>query len=197
VLSTIPTNATEFFLPLVINPPIPTNVLFADEFRDPNFTNSHWVEEGGEWNIVNGRYTLSYNGRSIAGDNSWDDYTYVVDVLGIDVIDKIVFFRYIAADNSYGVDLRSNPYNDIVLTKNIPGQGYETLASAHHQNYNDAYYSLKFVLSGAHIQIFVNDVLAIDYVDTNNPILNGRIGLGGMLSVGSKVLFDHVYVTSP
>ena len=71
------------------------------------------------------------------------------------------------------------------------------LASAPRQNYNDAYYSLKFVLKGARIQILVNDILAIDYTDTNNPILNGKIGVGGMLSVGSKVLFDHVEVSTP
>jgi hypothetical protein len=192
-----PTKATEVIPPLAINPPIQPRVLFADDFRNRNFTETHWTEEGGEWDIINGRYTLSYNGISLAGANSWSNYTYVVDVLGINVIDKIIYFRYLAPDNSYGVDFRSHPYNDIVLTKNIPGQGYVILTSAPRQNYNDAYYSLKFILKGARIQIFVNDILVIDYTDTNNPILKGRIGLSGMLSVGSKVLFDHVEVTAP
>jgi len=174
------------------------NQLFWDDFEDEQFSKSRWSTLGGKWEIINGKYICLEGGKSIAGDPSWTDYSFKVSVLGKSVINKIVVFRFNGNDHHYGINLRSYPYNDLVLVKSIPGKSPEILHSSTLPNYNDAWYFLEITVEGNSTVILVNDEEIISYIDNDEPILKGRIGLGAMLgsTPESMVVFDNVEVTS-
>jgi hypothetical protein len=86
--------------------------------------------------------------------------------------------------------------NDLVLVKSLPGQNPQILADVHKSNFNGNWYSVKIVVLDAHIQVYVNDSLTIDYQDNSSPILFGKVGVSGMLQPQSTISFDNVHVTS-
>ena len=186
----------QIYLPLIENhnPPRPGDVLFEDDFEDEFFTTSKWFPVAGIWKVFNGRYYLSETGRSVVGITSWSNYTYYVDVMGRNVVDKIINFRYISESEAYGVDSRTSPYNDLVLVKNFPGEDPKILDAVSIHNYNNAWYSFKIKVVGPHIEIYVNDLLTLDYYDNSFPIMYGKVGVGGMLNLESEVYFDNVKV---
>jgi len=62
--------------------------------------------------------------------------------MGVEVVDKIVRFRSVDSTSGYGIDFRSNPYNDIVLVRSLPENEYKILQSASFTNYNGTWYTL-------------------------------------------------------
>lgn len=172
-----------------------SNIIFFDDFEDRTYTSLQWAPEGGAWEIIDGAYICTAGGKSIAGDIGWEDYTFSIDIKGVEIVDKIIVFRFNDKSKMYGVNLRSNPFNDIVLVK-VPPLSGEVLQSARIMNYNDVWYSIKVSVVGNVIKIFVNNKLVINYTDNSSPILNGRIGVGAMVQdkPNSSVYFDNATV---
>ena len=56
---------------------------------------------------------------------------------------------------------------------------------------SDVWYSLKIVCLENNIQIYVNDVLKINYTDEENPHLSGLIGLEPVTYDGDKLSHIH------
>lgn len=176
-----------------------TGILLSDDFSDVDYSNALWLVHGGTWAVDQGVLQCSANGGLLAGDSSWEDYGFVVDILGVDVVDKIVNFRYRDTSHTYGIDFRSDPYNDVVLAKASPANPNQILQSVHVPNYNNTWYRLGVIAVGNRISVLVNDRIVMDYIDNDSPILQGRIGLGANLhaSAISAVYFDNVLVLAP
>jgi S1-C subfamily serine protease len=174
-------------------------ILLLDDFSDPSYTNSIWTSTPNSWLIVQGVLKCYHNGSFVAGDVSWKDYAFVVDIMGTEVVDKIISFRQRDSSSNYAIDFRSNPYDDVVLVKNSPGISGQILQSVHVPNYNNTWYRLGVLAVGNRIIIFVDDNIVIDYTDLSSPILNGNVGLGAMLhaSANSAVYFDNIVVLAP
>ena len=187
----IQVNPVQTERPTSVNP-----ILFFDDFENQSITLMQWYIDDGTWEIVNGNYQCSANGSSFAGNEEWTNYTLNVDLMGIDVVDKIIHFRY-SNEARYGIDFRSNPYNDLVLVKVLSGKDSQILKDVPITNYNGLWYSLKIVLADNSIEIYVNENKILSYVDDSLPILNGRIGLGAMLSglPSSAVYYNNIKVT--
>lgn len=176
-----------------------SGLLLWDDFTDASYSNSVWSVLAGRWAVDQGVIECSANGKLVAGDFTWGDYAFVVDIYGVDVVDKVVNFRFSDFSHAYGIDFRSDPYNDLVLVKATPSNPNEILRSVHVPNYNNTWYTLSVIAIGNRIVVMVNDRVVLDYVDEDSPILYGKIGLGADLhpSAISAVYFDNALVVAP
>ena len=172
-------------------------ILFYDDFEDIGFTETNWESDETKWEISNGSLNFIHNGRAFAGDTNWTDYEYSVNVNAVKTIDKSIFFRYTDNWHNYYVFVRSSPINDVVLVKTTPSAPNHILTSSSFMNSASTWYSIKVIVEGNQIQVLVNDVLKIDYIDSDSPLLTGKIGILANLSSaeGASVFFDNVLVT--
>ena len=180
-------------------------ILFYDDFSDGN--SDGWEEHlglDGSWRVQDNEYigSVKYNtyGDStyaLAGNVDWTDYTLEVKVKGLLGVDKKIKFRYKNYGEYYELNLRSGSgYNDLVIEK-ISSNGWTELRTM--ENTNEVWYRIKVVLNGPNIKIYVNDGLKFDYINTNQTIFNGKIGLEVWPGAGgavTTVAFDDVRVTS-
>ncbi|MFQ6074632.1 MAG: family 16 glycoside hydrolase [Candidatus Bathyarchaeia archaeon] len=172
-----------------------TYVIFEDDFEDGDAED--WdisipldAPPGSTWSVEldDGNYVLSEEGAvwADAGDLTWTDYTLEVKVKLLDVGTHINFrmsapnIRYFFRFFSDELSLCKPPFETYL--KNIKIE--------HDLN---TWYTLKIVCVGNSIKIYVDDVLRIDYMDEEDPLLSGRIGLeSGNLS---HVHYDDVKVS--
>jgi hypothetical protein len=169
---------------------------FSDDFEDEAFTLANWTPQGCPWTVANGIYNCAgASGQSLVGESDWGNYTFTAEMSGTNIIDKIMVFRYIDQTHHYGINLRSSPFNDLVLVKSLPGENPQILRDVPAPNTNGNWYSLRIAASGGHIQVFVDDTLTIDYQDEAAPILFGKVGVAGQLPANAMLSFDNVEVT--
>lgn len=183
--------------PSVIN----AQTLFSDNFEVGNAT--FWGVATGIWSVqtidTSNRYGTIVSTSStccsetVAGDTSWTNYRYELDLLGKQGVDKNLMFRYINSLTKYGIHMTGSV---ISLEKHIPGSSVD-LIIVPGSFINDVVYQVKIEAIGNNIKVFVNNVLYINYTDNNSPILNGKIGLrvGTGATFPSQVWFDNVVVT--
>ena len=125
---------------------------------------------------------------SIAGGNL-EDFTYQIKVrmdsqlpdgsnAGSDYVG--ITFRYADSNNNYDLYFRRDAGN-IRLRKNGATLSETPSASAWNK---DQWYTVKVVLTGGNIKVYVNDVLQIEHNDSN-PLPAGKVGLFTYNSVGS------------
>jgi len=175
--------------------------VFSDDFKDPLVTTARWTKVKGSWKNVEGSYYSSVNGAyefalSTVGESAWKDYTYSVDIKGDKGIDKMIVFRYQDDINTYVANLRSAPFNDVILVKGLLNG--QILQTAKLGNSNDVWYQLKVVAVGNSLQVYVNDQLYIKYLDEFSPFLNGRVGVTIFTGATNETAtyFDNVEVTT-
>ncbi len=185
----------------ILNPTIPSSnskqIIFEDNFQDSATTSIKWSPLGGSWVVENGVLRCIANGKYLANASIPSDFQFQLDMMGVDIVDKIIVFRATNDTRHYGIDFRSDPYNDIVLVKSLPDNIGKIIQTAPIRNFNNIWYTLKVDVVNNHIQVFVNDQLLIDYTDVSSPIMDGTIGVGAMLHAtpSSAVYYDNVVVT--
>lgn len=171
--------------------------VFEDNFESGN---TQWAVINGTWNISeiqdSKRYGSVYGGccvETVAGDSSWDNYTYEFELLGLQGVDKNAMFRYTASNSKYGIHLTTT---DISLEKHTPGSSIN-LETVPGNFVNNTVYKIKIIAYENNYRLYVNDVLYINFNDNNQPLLNGKIGLrvGAGAVSPSEVWFDNVKVT--
>ncbi len=90
-------------------------------------------------------------------------------------IDKVFFFRA-SEEAGYGMNLLRD--DTILLSKSIKGKPDKVLSSRSLMiSSENGWYRMRIELLGATIKVYINDILHINAVDADNPILNGRIML--------------------
>jgi len=189
----------------------PSTTLFSDDFSG----------DLSQWQIV--YYTASiqsdelnlipqdqtYNSPSdthapliVAGDTAWKDYVYQVKMKTARQLRPSnpnpwevgwLIFRYV--DTSHFYYFIHKP-NGIELGKVDPsGQGGQIfLYTAETPKLTiGQYYDYKVTLKGNNIKVAINGTQVVDYTDTNNPYLVGKIGL---YNEDAETLNDDVLVTS-
>ena len=203
-----------------LNPTYAQNILFQDSFEDGNADG--WTEYSpqGKWYFEDGEYvgTVVNNhplqqSYSIAGDQTWTNYSFSVTVKGTEGVDKVILFRINEERNAYKLNLRSgflaSEGNDLKLAKRLPiGTGnHKLLKSVSYENHPHIPYELRVDLkneaNGVSIKVFINNSLILEYLDQDDPIQNGAIGLEvwpGIYSSGENLRttthYDDVLVTT-
>ncbi len=172
---------TIFGLPLLLN----------EDFNDGNQVDglpAHWEEilSSGNWLMQNGKYVgttvpnTGLNSRTLAGDLVWSNYAVEATLKSVSGVDRHLLFRFDqnrSVPKGYAVkyrDAESGFSGHIELQK----------AGLIVVDTNDSFKSklgeshrLRIEGIGNRIKVFVDGQKYIDYIDDDNPILTGKIGL--------------------
>ncbi len=151
---------------------IPETVL-TDNFEDE--TADHWNLEPG-WSVQQayGNYVLSGRGHSwarLATGQDWTDYAFRVHVM---LMTGAVHLNYRINNHSrYYVELRQEGLD---LVKEAPWGNFVQLAAspAHHRRL--VWHDVKIVGQNGHLQVYVNNSLEIDFIDST-PITQGSVAV--------------------
>lgn len=184
-------------------------VLFQDTFDDPVYTNSHWTVDAGTWNASNGVYSSSqtYDGvdhysLSRAGNTSWMNYSFSVDINNPKGVDKLILFRFNDWYNTYAVHMAGEwPFGGNYIRLTRVHNGVIELSRKQFFNTNNVWYKLRVEVEGETIKVFVDNAKIIEHVDPGTPLTHGQVALyvwsGNYAGTGSVTtsLFDNVFVT--
>lgn len=178
----------------------PSAILFQDDFDDGNADG--WDISGdGSWSVVNNEYLvemgtgLDLHGFAVAGDPEWADFVLEVDIRGETGVDKLLMARYVDPENWYALNLRSDPFNDLTLSREENGT-HTILTTVPYPNAVGEWYHLTWGFDKAQIQVYMDETLLIDYEDCHSALGHGRIGLLGYTGDWGtdRVVYDHVLV---
>lgn len=189
--------------------------LLQDDFNDNSITDNipvaweqsvgnygYWTTNNGEVEgsvVKSGPDLFSY---LVAGNFSWQNYTMSTKIKGIFGVDKKIMVRFQNPGTRYDISMISE--SGVYFQKWLNGidMGYVVTG---YNNSNNIWYNLKVEAFNNNFKVYVNDVLLINYYDTNNPILSGKIGLqvwpgaaGSPSHEGPRttIRYDDVLVTS-
>jgi len=167
-------------------------LLYEDFSNDKN-----WTAVSGIWKSLNGEYMQTssvYPSLSFAGDNNWDDYTCEAKVKFKSMGGTGLVFRaknekqYYVAYIYYTREAESMS----LVKHNGPGvSDRSTVAVSKIPLSLNKWYTLKVMVKGNSIKIFLDNILTIDTED--DTYSNGKAGL---YSWGTDVNFDDVKVYS-
>jgi hypothetical protein len=211
-----------FFLLVVLAVPLSAHTLFQDDFSAGL---GHWALDNADyWSSPNGvadvaipnmDYTFA---RAIAGDDNWTDYRFDFDVMGLQESAKICYFRYHDPTQGYMLNFRGavpaegDPgavrlfrlNGDLMSPKNPaywPWGSWDLLLAEPYVSDQGTWYHVSVSVIGPEITVFINGAQVLHYIDTDAPVLTGRIGLAGFTGAntegGQHVQFDNVVVYVP
>jgi hypothetical protein len=177
----------------------PTYVVFEDDFEDGNAdgwtinippeapSGSFWMVEPDD-----GNYVLKESGQvwAEAGDYGWTNYTVEVraKLLGSVGGGVHINFRMSGPGGRYILDF----VGALSLHKEYPIGTFTDLEVVEVFLSTNRWYNIKIVCVGNSIEVYVDDVLRLSYVDEEDPFLSGRIGLEG--APDAQIYFDDVKV---
>ena len=199
------------------------SVVFEDDFSNGDILN-RWINE--KWSR-SGLNDWSIENASLKGDIPRNQYSYLMVKIGITLSDFIfdssvvsvrgvdTIFVFRASENLsnyYQVDYKfydsnwTQDCNKITLRKIINGNS-SLLRTVYSNQFTPALsltknvlHNTKIVVSGNNIKAYFDNVLVIDYIDNNNPISGGRLGLlnwSGDYASGNVVnFFDDIKISS-
>ncbi len=165
---------------------------------------SDWNYSDGTWAIDSEQASVSGYGKRTMGNTAWSDYTIQTDVTYKDVINAGIIFRVnnpalggAGKDPMLGTDFYQGYFVSLSATNVLLGKqnySWTQLASAAGTYVVNTKYTIRVVVSGANIKVYVNDMNTpkIDYTDAN-PFISGKVGLR---SYNANVLFDNFTVTT-
>ena len=157
-----------------------------------------WAPQGAspDWAVLydEGNDVLSLEGAAIAmaGDPGWRDYTLEVRVKHVGGVDEAhIGVRMGDPTPRYFVRFTDQ---GVYLTKDWMGE-FPDLAEWATEREGDVWYTFRVVCSGGGLWVYVDDELRLEFVDDEDPVLSGRIGLES--GPGGQFYFDdvRVYVT--
>ena len=180
--------ARRFFLPLIallVLIPFPSTasaeILLWEDFEDG--VADGFVEIDPYWSVLDGAYRCYVYGAntftlSAAGDGTWSDYSVDCDIRASGSINQVVAFRLQDRHNFYDLNLRADPYNDVVLSKVVGGSDAwnrfaplpNTIGEWHH---------LHVSCEGNRIKVGIDGESLFDHYDETNPYLVGGIAVAG------------------
>lgn len=192
--------------------------MLFDDFESRNFNNWSIITGNDKWSIdyiqnsyrLGGYVSTPNTGIEVeAGDFSWSNYKYSVDILPIQnqetpSVDRNLVFRATSQRTNlfnlnlpiaYGLHMYSN---HMWLQKITPNQIIEPLNTTVDIPAN-ATTKITVEVMENNIKVFINDNInpVFNWTDNDNPILQGKIGLlittGG--SYPTEVWFDNVEVS--
>lgn len=186
-----------------------SSTLLNENFNDGNVMDGNptiWTQTE-NWTIDNGKYigiTSNPNGTgqlSYTGSNSWTDYSLDADITGLQGPDRHILFRF---DNSrspsgYAIKYRETNYGFIGIELQKIGVAVlatnSTITSSLYQTHH-----VRIEGNTNNIKVYFDSVEVINYIDTDNPILNGGIGLfievSGLNNVTNQTSYDNIIVNT-
>ena len=84
----------------------------------------------------------------------------------------------ITSQNSYRVSLRSDPINQVILTKTTKGQSDIVLAQAEFNNSSQTWYHMVIKVEKGLVEVYVDNNLVLYFEDASVENVQGLVGLG-------------------
>ncbi len=191
------------------------NILFSEEVKETVIDYAKSPDGNaytdGVWKITDGKLTLGGNtkiGRRIYGKENWSNYTAEVEVTPKDGINAGLLVRATNPGNSVLImnsasdsDMRNSTdwvqgyfvgldAGKVVLGKQ--NYSWKQLAAKTAEIKQGQTYTLKAECNGANIKVYLNGELMIDYTDTDNPWIQGMVGVRGHSCAAT---FDNLKIT--
>ncbi|HQX16211.1 MAG TPA: hypothetical protein PLA27_07290 [Anaerolineales bacterium] len=155
-------------------------VYFSDNYDNSDETRKLWRQESGKWQVIDEKYTCGTNESrclSLTEPAITKNFTVVVDVFGKEGVEKSVYFG-ITSQNSYRVSLRSDPINQVILTKTTKGQSDIVLAQAEFNNSSQTWYHMVIKVEKGLVEVYVDNNLVLYFEDASVENVQGLVGLG-------------------
>lgn len=175
--------------------------LLDEDFNDgvandfTTYDDAWWVEYGVYRCHTVGNSVFSF---ATAGDLTWTDYHLALDIMSFGSTAHLIYFRTQDVLNSYSVDLRSAPYNDVHLELRTNGDR-EDLAVASFPNENGEWHHFDIEVIGKDITVRADGELLFFVHHADAPWENGGIALvsfsGGVIQE-QQLYVDNVLVTA-
>ena len=189
--------------------------VFQDDFSMG--MNAWEIDSPSYWSVVDGwadvdipsmPYTFA---KAFAGNVNWTDYRFDFDVMGLKDSSKICYFRYQTDTKGYMLNFRGPVPEEgdpgaVRLFRLLPEPSaqwpwgnWRLLVAVPYVNDVNVGYHVSIEVMGPDITVFVNGDEVLHYVDSDDPVLNGRIGLAGFTGAnfggGNHVRWDNVVVS--
>jgi len=180
-----------------------THVVFEDDFEDG--TSEAWrmwspqeAVEGSGWAVLydggNNVLRLKGNVFAEAGDEGWANYTIEVRVKFVEGPDGThISVRVGVPAPRYFIRLTNE---GVFITKEKKGIGEQNefidIATATTNRFENRWYSVKVACDGPRLTVYIDNVLVLDHVDADEPILVGGIALESARE--GVIYFDDVKV---
>ena len=147
---------------------------------------SGWAVE-----LDEGSYVLSESGQvwAEAGDFTWTNYTYEVKVKLLTPQGGQINFRMSGPAGRYLLGFHSG---GLYLRKEYPSWTFYDLKDTELFLNLIKWYTFTIVCVGSSIEVYVDDILKLNYVDEKDPLLSGRIGFES--GPESHIHYDDVKV---
>jgi len=155
-------------------------VVFSDDFTDQAKTIEQWDQVSGEWQITDGVYSCSAvetNCLSLATNISAPNYTIFLDTLGLEGVDKSIYFG-VTEQKYFRISLLSNPLNQIIVSEISTETPERILSQFAFENANEIWYQMQIVFVGQTISIYIDDSLAFSMSEPSVQSFGGYVGLG-------------------
>jgi len=174
-----------------------TSPLYFDDYSDGN--SNGWTPVAGTWAVVMDgskvyqQSATGGNAASTAGSLAWCNYELSAKVRPLTVGADGMFglnARYVDSSNFYSFQY-SNSTGNLQITKTVAG-ATTTLQSMPYAMVSGISYTLKAVLNGAILELYVNGVKELAALDST--FSSGKIALG---TFASTAQFDEILVASP
>jgi hypothetical protein len=179
-----------------------TIVTLTDTF-DTNFSTA-WNYVDGQWRIESGAADINGYGKRTMGNTGWTDYTVQTDITYYGALNGGLIFRVnnpalggSGNDPGLGTDFLQGYFvglsaNAVILGKH--NYAWTQLATAQGNYVSDRTYTLKVVVFGSNIQVYVDDMETpkIKYTDAH-PFISGKVGLRVS---NTHARFDNFSVTT-
>jgi len=143
----------------------------AEGFKNPD----------GQWSVVAGVYQVEHSGFEVfswafAGDDNWSDYTLNARIYAAGGTSQIIGVRMQDDGDGYVINLRADPWNDVVFTKWTNGQ-QDHLVFAPVNNKNMEWHKIEVVAVGPEVTVRWDGRLILRHTDHHEPYLEGGIAL--------------------
>ena len=179
--------------------------IFSEDFDDG--VADGFTPIGPGWAVEDGVYTCETFGfevysSSVFGDPEWLDIIASFDIKSVDATSHIFRFRVNDFEDFYDVNLRSAPWNDVVLMRTMNTQR-EIIAQVPTAPFaNNTWHNVQVMAEGFHFTVVLNGTVVLEYYDGVEPyrLRGGQCAVvcysGGVVE-HQVISYDNVVITMP
>jgi hypothetical protein len=185
---------------LRVTAPPGEETLFRDRFEDPAASQLNWEIISGAWTFDNGRMSCKaepVSCEALIGQQNWLNYTFKVDLQGVEGVDKLIYLGVLADKKAYLVKIRSDPADEIVIVEQRAGRADREIKKVTFKNYNRVPYRLELTVKDKTLQVSVDSLKVLEVTDPYVD-LTGQVGVGLLAAEeglpAASIWFDNVSV---
>ena len=186
---------------LRVTTPPTDETLFHDRFEDPAASQQNWRLVSGAWTFDNGKMSckaVPVGCEALVGEPGWQNYTFTVDLQGVEGVDKLVYLGMVEGKKTYLIKIRTDPANELVFVEQKAGKPERVIKKVTFKNYNRVPYRVAVTVKGKNLQVSIDSLKLLDVTDQASD-LTGQVGVGLLPAVeegapAASIWFDNVEV---